>query len=68
MLRDGVLVCHPQQRSRVRDDGMMNDAVFFGNFDAPEPCGNPFDTSFCQNPFLSIPAGYRSIVMGRPRK
>jgi hypothetical protein len=27
--------------------------------------GKPFDTSFCQNPFLSIPAGYLSMVIGR---
>jgi len=29
--------------------------------------GNPFDTSFWMKPFFLVPAGNRSIVIGRPR-
>ena len=38
---------------------------FFGTSIRSSHDGNPRDTSFCQNPFLPMPEGYRSIVIGR---
>ena len=37
MLRDRVLVGHPQQRSRIGDDGVVDDAVFLRDLDALQP-------------------------------
>jgi hypothetical protein len=35
----------------------MHDAVLLRDLDALEPVGKPFETSFCQKPFLPMPAG-----------
>ena len=41
MVRDGVLVDRPQERSQVRHDRMMDDAVLLGDFNALQPAGKP---------------------------
>jgi hypothetical protein len=64
VLRDRVLIRHPHQRPRVGDYRVVHDAVFLGTSTRSSHDGNPFDTSFCQNPFLPMPDGYRSIVTG----
>ena len=40
---------------------------FFGTSTRSSHAGKPFETSFWMNPFLPMPAGYRSIVIGRAR-
>ena len=39
VLRDRVLIGHPQQRTLVGNDRMMDDAVLLGHLDALEPLG-----------------------------
>ena len=65
--RDAVLVRQPQQRSHVVDERMVDRAVLLRHLDALEPLGKSLRTSFWKNPFAPMPAGYRSIVTGRPR-
>jgi hypothetical protein len=48
--------------------GWWTTPSFFGTSTRCSHDGNPFETSFCQNPFVPMPAGYRSMVIGRPRR
>jgi len=54
--------------SRSVITGWCTTPSFLGTSTRCSQAGNPFDTSFCQKPFASIPCGYRSIVSGRPRR
>jgi hypothetical protein len=57
-------VTHSSDRTSVTI-GWCTTPPFFGTSARCSHSGNPFDTSFCQKPFVPIPAGYRSIVSGR---
>src|SRR5688500_5475053 len=57
MLRHGVLVRHPQQRSRVGNDGMMHHAVLLRHFDALEPWGKPPRDVFLPETFFPDSCG-----------
>ena len=59
-------VTHISDRVSVMT-GWCTTPSFFGTSTRSSHDGKPFETSFCQNPFLPIPDGCRSIVTGRPR-
>src|SRR5919112_4899441 len=50
--RDAVLVGHPEQRARVRDEWMMNGAVLLGHLDALQPLGKTLRHVLLEKPRL----------------